>query len=366
MNNSKIDVLVVGAGPAGLGAAVEAAKRGAKVLVVDENARPGGQLFKQIHKFFGSQEHMAGTRGFVIGEKLLQEAEEYGVTVMLDTLAWGIFKDNVVAVSKGDQSYSIQARKVIIATGATENGLSFRGCTKPGVITAGAAQTMVNIQRVTPGERILMVGTGNVGLIVSYQLMQAGADVVGIVEAAPAIGGYDVHANKVRKAGVPIYLSHTVVEALGGDEVSGAMVAPVDCDFNPQEEEAFCIECDTICLAVGMAPRIDLAMNAGCKPVFVPVLGGHMPWHDERMRSLPDVYVAGDVAGIEEASSALEEGKLAGVAAADDLGLLDPAEKETIYREIETRLNKLRSGFYGDKRREAKCDLTDKGDENHG
>lgn len=365
MNNSNIDLIVIGAGPAGLGAAIEAAKRGAKVLVVDENARPGGQLFKQIHKFFGSKEHMAGTRGFRIGEKLLREAEEYGVTVLLDTLAWGIFKDNVVAVRKGTQSYSIQAKKVIIATGATENALSFKGCTKPGVITGGAAQTMVNIQRVTPGEKILMVGTGNVGLIVSYQLMQAGAEVVGIVEAAPAVGGYDVHANKVRKAGVPIYLAHTVIEALGEDEVTGALVAPVDCDFQPQIEKAFQVECDTICLAVGLAPRIDLAMNAGCKHIFSPVLGGHMPWHDKRMRSLPDVYVAGDVAGIEEASSALEEGKLAGVAVADDLGILDPTEKESIYQEIESRLNKLRSGIYGDKRREAKCELIEmRGDSN--
>jgi NADPH-dependent 2,4-dienoyl-CoA reductase/sulfur reductase-like enzyme len=365
MNNSKIDLLVVGAGPAGLGAAIEAAKRGAKVLVVDENARPGGQLFKQIHKFFGSKEHMAGTRGFTIGQKLLQEAKEYGVMVMLNTLAWGVFKDNVVVVKKDDQSYSIQARKVIIATGATENALSFKGCTKPGVITGGAAQTLVNIQRVIPGKKILVVGTGNVGLIVSYQLMQAGADVVGIVEAAPAIGGYDVHANKVRKAGVPIYLGHTVVEALGTNEVSGAIIAPVDCSFQPKIEESFQVECDTICLAVGLSPRIDLASNAGCEPIFSPVLGGHMPWHDERMRSLSDVYVAGDVAGIEEASTALEEGKLAGVAVADDLGLLGSQERESIYQEIESRLNKLRSGVYGDKRRVAKLELIEMGCKNN-
>ncbi len=361
MNDSKIDLLVIGAGPAGLGAAIEAAKRGVKVLVVDENAKPGGQLFKQIHKFFGSKEHMAGTRGFTIGEMLLEQAREYGVMVMLNTLAWGFFANNVVVVKQHDQSYSIQAKKVVLATGATENTLSFKGCTKPGVMTAGAAQTLINLSRVTPGEKILMVGTGNVGLIVSYQLMQAGAQVVGILDAAPVVGGYDVHANKIRKAHVPFYLGHTVVEALGKEEVIGASIAPVDCNFKPLEKEGFFVECDTICLAVGLSPRLDLALNAGCPSTYEPLLGGSMPWHDQRMRSMEDVYVAGDVAGIEEASTALEEGKLAGVAVADELGLLAKEEQGVIYEEIQSRLDKLRSGLYGDKRRQAKLDLIERG-----
>lgn len=361
MVQSNIDVIVVGAGPAGLAASIEAAKRGAKVLVVDENSRPGGQLFKQIHKFFGSKEHMAGTRGFIIGQKLLAEAKEYGVRVLLDALVWGVFEDNVVLIRQKEKSYSVQAKKIILATGATENALYFKGATKPGVMTAGAAQTLANIERVRPGQKILMVGTGNVGLIVSYQLMQAGAQVVGVVEAAPAVGGYDVHANKIRKAGVPIYLSHTIVEALGSDSVTGARIAPVDCDFNPQKDQAFEVDCDTVCLAVGLSPRMDLAQNIGCPTIFEGILGGHMPLHDDHMRSMDHVFVAGDVAGIEEASTALEEGKLAGIAAADELGYLSEEEKTHIYQDVEQRLNRLRSGIYGDKRREAKKALIKKG-----
>lgn len=362
MMNSNIDCLIIGAGPAGLGAAITASKYGAKVLVVDENGRPGGQLFKQIHKFFGSKEHMAGTRGYIIGEKLLKEAKDQGVEVLLDTLAWGIFDDNIVSLSKNEESFSVQAKKIVIATGATENALSFKGCTKPGVITAGAAQTMVNIQRVLPGKKVLMVGTGNVGLIVSYQLMQAGAEVVGIIDALPKVGGYDVHANKIRKAGVPFYLSHTVVEAVGDDKVSSVIIAPVDSSFTPDKSKAKEIEADAICLAVGLSPRTDLAVLAGAKTDYIPSLGGYVPLHNKKLMVSENVYVAGDVAGIEEASTALEEGKLAGISVVESLGLLDKEKAAAEFLEIEGRLNKLRSGCYGEKRRIAKEKIVERKD----
>lgn len=361
MTDTRIDLLVIGAGPAGLGAAIEAARAGARVVVVDENRKPGGQLFKQIHKFFGSREHLAGTRGFVIGERLLGEARDLGVCVLLDTVAWGIFPGNQVMILRDGRSRGIVARKIVIATGATENALCFPGCTRPGVMTAGAAQTLVNIQRVRPGARALMVGTGNVGLIVSYQLLQAGTEVVGIVEAAPAVGGYDVHANKIRRARVPFHLSHTVVRAVGAPEVAGALLAPVDGGCVPRMEEAFFVECDTICLAVGLSPRIDLPLAAGCQCLHVPDLGGWVPAHNGRMQVAPDLYVAGDVSGIEEASTALEEGRLAGTAAALSLGLLAGDAAEARLEEIRERLRALRCGAFGDKRRTAKEQIVERG-----
>lgn len=108
-----------------------------------------------------------------------------------------------------------------MATGAGENPLAFPGWTLPGVVGAGAIQTMINVHRVSVGKRVLMIGSGNVGLIVTYQLLQAGIDVAGIVEAAPQLGGYGVHAGKVRRAGVPLYVGHTVIEAVPNEDMSG-------------------------------------------------------------------------------------------------------------------------------------------------
>lgn len=348
------DLLVVGAGPAGLGAAIQAAGHGARVVVADENSAPGGQLFKQIHKFFGSREHHAGTRGFRIGQMLLEEAERLQVEVLLDTLAWGLFPDNEVALRRRGTSFSVRAGQIVVATGASENSLSFPGSTLPGVMTAGAAQTMCNVHRVLPGRRILMVGTGNVGLIVSYQLMQAGAQVAAVIDAAPAVGGYDVHANKLRRAGVPIHLSHTISAALGRDEVEGAELVALDEEGLVIPGSRKRLGVDTICLAVGLAPRIALLQNEGVSLEFSSCLGGHLPLHDRRMQVRPGLFVAGDVAGIEEASTALEEGRMAGESAARALGLVEEDAHRQALGEIEGRLRRLRSGRFGEKRHLAK------------
>ena len=228
-------VAIVGGGPAGLAAAIEAAHAGAKVLLIDENARPGGQLFKQIHKFFGSKAHNAGIRGVDIGQKLLQQTAEAGVEVWLSSTVIGLHEGNNLAVVRaiGEEKKicTVHAERILICTGGQENAINFEGWTLPGVMGAGCAQTMINVNRVLPGQRVLMIGSGNVGLIVSYQLMQAGADVVGIVEAAPKIGGYGVHAAKIRRAGVPFYLGHTIVRAEaadGGEAVTRAVIAQLD------------------------------------------------------------------------------------------------------------------------------------------
>ena len=154
------------------------------MTVFDENARPGGQLFKQIHKFFGSKEHMAKIRGFRIGEELLREAEEKGVEVVLNATVIGLYREKEIQVQIGTEVHHYKADAILIATGASENMVNFRGWTLPGVIGAGAAQTMMNLYHVKPGNRILMLGSGNVGLVVSYQLMQAGCEVVALVDAA--------------------------------------------------------------------------------------------------------------------------------------------------------------------------------------
>ena len=351
---AKREVVICGGGPAGLAAAIELAKTGAQVLLIDENRRPGGQLFKQIHKFFGSREHNAGVRGVDIGKMLLEQTKELGVEVWLSSAVIGVFADKRVAVLRNGETVVVQAEKILVCTGGAENSLSFDGWTLPGVMGAGAAQTMINVNRVLPGQRVLMIGSGNVGVIVTYQLLQAGAEVAGIVEAAPKIGAYGVHAAKVRRAGVPFYLSHTIIRAEGTEKVERAVIAKLDnWDPIPGTEKEF--DVDVVCIAAGLRPTSDLARMCGAKHIFVPELGGWMPAHNDEMEtSVPGVYVAGDTAGVEEASTAMDEGRLAGVMMAYRLGHLSDAEMREKKEQINDRLSALRLGPFGERRMNAK------------
>lgn len=343
----RYDMIIVGAGPAGLSAAIEAAKHGLQVVVYDENAKPGGQLFKQIHKFFGSKEHKAKIRGFHIGEELLAEASALGVTVVLNAIVIGIFPEKEVTVKIENRVEHVKGDTILIATGASENMVTFPGWTLPGVIGAGAAQTMMNLHGTMPGKRVLMLGSGNVGLVVSFQLMQAGCEVVALADAAPRVGGYGVHAAKVARCGVPFYLSHTIVSAEGTDCVTGVTIGQVDQNWQiiPGTEKHF--DVDTICLAVGLSPMSKLCDMAGCEMEDNPAKAGFVPKVNEYGEtSVPGIYAAGDVSGIEEASSAMIEGRIAGIAAAARLGYIS---EETCQKEVaaqEAALDGLRQGMF--------------------
>lgn len=317
----EIEIAIIGAGPAGMAAAIEAAQCGADVHVFDENHKVGGQLFKQLHKFFGSSRHFAGIRGFSIATEFYEKLRSLGVSIHLDSTVYGLFPGNVLGIHTGDKNCLVKARRIILATGASEIALPFPGWTLPGVMGAGAIQTMMNIHRVLPGKKILMIGGGNVGLIVSYQLMQAGAEVCAVVDALPNIKGYNVHAAKIMRAGVPIYLEHSIKEAIGTTSVEGAVIAKLNRDKTFEEGTEKHFDVDTICIAIGLQPLTELTTIAGCEMEYQPLLGGYVPKRDEFMETtVCGLYVAGDLSGVSEASSAIEEGRLAGICASKSLG----------------------------------------------
>ena len=357
----RTDVLIIGGGPAGLGAAIETTNRGLKTLLVEENPIYGGQLIKQTHKFFGSHSHFAGTRGIYIQDELLKEIKKEHFSMLPGHSAVGIYDDGVIGIydSEKNRFRKVSAKKVIVATGASEKTIPFKNNDLPGIYGAGGVQTLMNVYGVLPGKKILMIGAGNIGLIVSYQLIQAGADVVGIVEALPKAGGYDVHLAKIRRMGVPVFFKHTIVEAFGQDSVEGALIVQIDNKWKHLNGTQMQLECDTICLAVGLTPSSEILMQTGIKMTFSPSLGGYVPVHNEFMQtSSPDYFVAGDAAGIGEATSAIIEGRLAGISASASLGKEKNAEKA--YKEHVDYIEKLRDGNTGVKVKKGKYELWNK------
>ena len=349
-NIDETDLLVFVGGAAGLCAAAEAATAGAKVTVIESDLHPGGQLVKQTHKFFGSRDEYAGTRGYKIADILLDEISSLGdkVKINCNSTVTGCYpEDGVYTVMEGEENYyRVKAKKAVVATGAQERMIPFPNNDLPGVYGAGAVQTLMNVYGVVPGKKVVMVGAGNIGLIVSYQLTQAGVEVAAVVEAMPKIGGYWVHAAKIRRLGIPILLRHTIVEAIGDKVLEGAVIQELDDKFQLIGEPRK-IDCDIICMAVGLTPTTELFWQAGCKMQFVPQLCGYVPFRDKTMRtSNPDIWVAGDASGIEEASAAMVEGRIAGHAAAKALGHKVEDKK---FEEYWTRLHHLRAGEVGEK-----------------
>jgi NADPH-dependent 2,4-dienoyl-CoA reductase/sulfur reductase-like enzyme len=277
------DVLVIGAGPAGITASLELASHGVEVLIVDDKHRLGGKLVLQTHSFFGTvADCYAGTRGIDIATRLAAELEQHpNVRVMLNATAVACYHDGLIGVVTETEYLLVRPAKLLIAAGARERALAFPGCDLPGVYGAGAFQTLVNRDLVRPSEKLFIVGGGNVGLIAAYHAIQAGIGVVGLVEALPQVGGYKVHQDKIKRLGVPVLTSHTVKRAEGRDRVEAVTIVQVDAGFReiPGTERTF--EADTLLVAVGLSPVDELA--------------------DQARRFRMAVYAAGDALEIAEA-----------------------------------------------------------------
>jgi NADPH-dependent 2,4-dienoyl-CoA reductase/sulfur reductase-like enzyme/Fe-S-cluster-containing hydrogenase component 2/bacterioferritin-associated ferredoxin len=299
-------VLVLGGGPAGLCAAIELGRVGLDVLVVDDKPEPGGKLTLQTHQFFGSRDACwAGVRGIDIATTLAdQVAALPTVKVWPSTTAIGVFADGRVGVVTPQGYRVVAADALLVALGAREKSLSFPGCDLPGVYGAGAFQTLVNRDLVAAARRLFVIGGGNVGLIGAYHALQAGIDVVGLVEALPEVGGYKVHADKLRRLGVPIWTSHSVIRAdpvPGGERLGSVTVAQIDQRFQPVPGTERRYDVDTLLIAVGLSPCDELLIKG-------------------RQNDLR-VYAAGDTAEIAEASAAIFSGRIVGREIARDLGV---------------------------------------------
>ena len=283
----------------------------------------------QTHRFFGSSEAVyAGTRGIDIAKKLENDTRtQASVEVWLRSTALAVFEDKSVGVLRDNKKYQLIKPKILlVATGAREKSLAFVGNTLPGVYGAGAFQTLVNRDLVRPCKNLFIVGGGNVGLIAGYHAIQAGIHVAGLVEAAPQCGGYKVHLDKLKRSGVPVFTSTTVVQAIGKDAVEKVVIASVDDRFQPIPGTEQEVACDTVLIAVGLDPVNEFLNKA----------------REVGMR----VYSAGDASEIAEASAAIFSGKIVGNQIATALGKRsEPIPLEWVEFEaiLKSKPGKLRS-----------------------
>lgn len=347
----QIDIIIIGAGPAGLNAAINAASSGAHVLLVERNKFLGGQLNKQTHMFFGSEKQYASTRGIDIVGILQDGLKQYEdkIDILNDATVLGIYADRVVTIKHQNKYLMYKSNGIIVATGASEKVLAFPNNDLPGIYGAGAVQTLMNVYGVMPGQEVLMVGAGNIGLIVSYQLLQAGVKVKAVIDAAPKIGGYLVHASKLTRMGVPIYTRHTVKEALGDDTLEKVVIVELDSAWKEISGSEKTFDVDCLCISVGLTPLIELLGQAGCDMRYIPELSGLVPIRDEKYEtSVEGVFVCGDAAGVEEASSAMVEGSIAGLACAAHCGYRHH-DYDTLINDYKEQLLSLREGPVGEK-----------------
>jgi thioredoxin reductase len=350
------DLVIIGGGPAGMAAALEARRHGVQTLLIDERTSLGGQIYRQP-----APGPRPPTREARTGRVIADEVAASGAEIRLQTTVWGA-TGNELAVACADSSCArIRARKIIVAAGAYDRPIAFPGWTLPGVMTAGCAHALVTTQHVVPGKRILVAGSG--ALIVSFaaQLHRHGANVVGVLEAAtrPTVAAVTrliaagASAPSVLFAGarqftylrrkrVPLRYSHVIVRATGDREVSEAAIARVDRDWQPIPGTEETIDVDTVCLGYGFLSSSELTRLMGCAHFYDDSLGGWIPRRDAYMRTSVDgVYAVGDGAGVGGSLLAESEGRLAGATAARDLGMLAGASPTRTVQDLTRRVERL-------------------------
>jgi D-hydroxyproline dehydrogenase subunit alpha len=354
-----VDVAVVGGGPAGLSAALAAARSGLRVAMIDERKQAGGQYFKQPAEGLPMTE-AALDRQFRAGRALAAGAIAAGVIHLAEAAVWSSTGANDLLIVQPGGTRRVIYRKLVLATGAVERAAPFPGWTLPGVMTTGAAQGFLRACAVSPGRRVLIAGHGPLNLQLAAELLRAGIDVVAVAEVSPAPGLRAVphlatmlamaprlvadglsYRLALLRHGVPVLHGHTVMRAEGDGRLSRVALAPLDAGRKPDMRLSRWLEADVLCLGYGFNPALELAAALGCAIEF-DARWRHLALtcDSEGRTSRPDIFAAGDGARFGGARIAMASGAVAGYAAARDCGAVPAPEQARALARAHTALRR--------------------------
>ncbi len=298
MNNRKYDVVVVGSGPGGLAAAIAAKKNGAdRVLVIERDLELGGILLQCIHNGFGVEVFKEDLPGPAYAQRFIKEARDLKVEAMLDSMVLEASSDRSLFVtSRQGGIQEIKAGALVFAMGCRERTraqVRLPGTRPAGVFTAGTAQRWVNVEGFMPGKRFVILGSGDIGMIMARRLTFEGARVERVLEIMPFLSGLTRnYVQCLQDNDIPLQLQHTVKRIIGSRRVEAVEAVAVDDHWQPIPGSEEIIPCDTLLLSVGLIPENELSRQAGVR--LDPVTGG--PIVDNRFQtSVPGVFAAGNV-----------------------------------------------------------------------
>ena len=332
----KVSLVIVGGGPAGMSAAIAAYKSGVTdLLILEREAHLGGILRQCIHNGFGLHKFGEELTGPEYAARYAAQVKELGIPYKVGTMVTGITPDKVItAVNPTDGIMHIQAEAIILAMGCRERpkgALSIAGARPSGIYTAGTAQKYVNIKGYMPGKEVVILGSGDIGLIMARRMTLEGAKVKAVCELMPYSGGLARNIEQcLNDFGIPLLLSHTVVQIHGKDRVTGVTIAQVDDRRTPIKETEQYIACDTLLLSCGLLPENELTKGAGIE--MDRITGGAVT-DQSRQTSIPGVFACGNVLHVHDLVDYVsDEAEIAGCAAADYL-----ADKQSEHVDISVK-----------------------------
>lgn len=294
----KKELVIIGGGPAGLAAAIGAYDAGVRdILILEREANLGGILNQCIHNGFGLHTFKEELTGPEYALRFIRKVKERNIEYKLSTTVIGIGADKrVTAVNEQDGLLNIDARAVILACGCRERprgAINIAGCRSAGIFSAGTAQKLVNLEGYMPGKEIVILGSGDIGLIMARRMTFEGAKVKAVVELMPYSSGLNRNIVQcLNDFDIPLKFSHTVVDIRGEGRVTGVVIAPVDEKLNPIMDKAEEIKCDCLLLSVGLLPENELAKQAGIP--LSPVTGG-AEVGDNMMTGVDGIFSCGNV-----------------------------------------------------------------------